>query len=257
MANIIFYFSATGNSYSVAKSLAERISDTVLAPLLKAKEYKTMEYGIIGIVMPVYYTHAPDVALKALSDIEFQSSKQIFAVTTYGASWGYALQDIRTALNNTNVILQEYKVKMPGNYILEYGAYPQPYQNHVLKRAEIQVRKIAECILNNEKTEHIKPNLLATLFRRRADKQRNLFSKLGSEFFVTENCCRCSQCVELCPVKNITISDSNVIWENKCTQCMACIQWCPQKAISHPLMKNNRLRYTHPNVVAKQIGGAI
>lgn len=254
MPNIIFYFSATGNSYLIAKSLQKKLGETILAPLLKAKEYKVTEYNIVGFVLPVYYTHIPEIALKALNDISLRNSQQTFALATYGLSWGYALQDIREALSDSDVILQEYKIKMPGNYILEYGAFPERYQERVLKKAERQMSRIADLILSNKKTEYIGPNLLARMFHRRSDKQKSLFAKIGSEFYAKEQCMHCYQCVKLCPTKNISFIDGNVIWGNKCTQCMACVQWCPQNAVSHPLMKKNRQRYTNPNVVVNQLG---
>lgn len=254
MSNIIFYFSGTGNSYSIAKGIQKEIGDTILAPLLKAEDYKVEEYSIVGFIFPVYYIHAPEIALKVINDMGLKEGQQVFAIATYGGSWGYALQDIREALSCKGVILQEYKIRMPGNYILEYGAFPKTYQSYILKKAEIQISKIAGFILENKATGYIEPNLIAKKFHSRADKQRSLFSEIGSGFFAKEQCAHCYQCVKLCPTKNITISEGNLTWGSKCAQCMACIQWCPQKAVSHPLVKKNRRHYTNPKVVVNQSG---
>lgn len=254
MSNIIFYFSGTGNSYSIAKGIQKEIGGTILAPLLKAKDYKAAEYNIVGFVFPVYYIHVPEIALRAIKGISLRKGQQVFAIATYGGSWGYALQDIREALSDKDVILQEYKIRMPGNYILEYGAFPRAYQEYILKKAEIQINKIAGSILENKTTGYIEPNLIARISHSRADKQRSLFGELGSEFYAKDQCVHCYQCMKLCPTKNITISEGNLIWGSKCSQCMACIQWCPQSAVSHPLVKKNRRYYTNPNVVVNQSG---
>ena len=254
MSNIIFYFSGTGNSYSIAKGIQKEIGDTILAPLLKAKDYKAAEYNIVGFVFPVYYVHVPEIALSAIKGLSLGKGQQVFAIATYAGSWGYALQDIREALSDKDVILQEYKIKTPGNYILEYGAFPRAYQEYILKKVDTQISKIAGLILDNKKTGYIEPNLIARIFHSKSDKQRNLFSEIGSDFYAKEQCVHCYQCVKLCPTNNITISDGNLIWGSKCAQCMACIQWCPQNAVSHPLMKENRRYYTNPNVIINKSG---
>jgi len=254
MSNVIFYFSGTGDSYSIAKGIQKKIGDTILAPLLKAKDYKVEEYNIVGFIFPVYYVHVPQIALSAINDISLRKGQQVFAIAAYGGSWGYALQDIREALSGKEVILQEYKIRTPGNYILEYGALPKTYQEYILKKAEKQINKISGFILEAKKTGYIKPNLIARIFHSRSNKQRSLFGEIGSKFYAKEQCVHCYQCVKLCPTKNITISNGNLIWGNKCAQCMACIQWCPQNAVSHPLMKKDRRHYTNPNVVVNQSG---
>ncbi|MGI6050277.1 MAG: EFR1 family ferrodoxin [Acetivibrionales bacterium] len=254
MSNIIFYFSGTGNSYSIAKGIQKEIGDTIVVPLLKAEDYKAAEYNIVGFIVPVYYLHVPEIALKAIKRISLRKDQQVFAVADYGGTLGYALQDIREALADEDVILQEYKIRMPGNYILEYGAFPKAYQEKILKKAQIQISKIAGSILENKSTGYIEPNLIAKLFHSRSKKQMSLFGEIGSELYTKEQCVHCYQCVKLCPTKNITIGEGNLIWGSKCVQCMACIQWCPQKAVSHPLMKKNRRYYTNPNVVVNQSG---
>ena len=100
MSNVIFYFSGTGNSYSIAKGIQKEIGDTILAPLLKAKDYKVAEYNMVGFVFPVYYTHAPEIALKAIKGISLRNGQQVFAIAAYAGSLGYALQDIREALSD-------------------------------------------------------------------------------------------------------------------------------------------------------------
>ena len=122
-----------------------------------------------------------------------------------------------------------------------------------MHKVEKKINEIATKIIKKSKTENIKPNLLARLSKRNADKQRKLFKELGSKFYCLEQCSLCSQCVNICPVDNIIILDNKVFWGSKCEQCMACIQWCPQKAITHPALKKKRQRYTHPNVSVQQL----
>lgn len=255
MSKIIFYFSGTGNSYAVSALIAEKIGGAILASILNTNNYKIENYYVVGFVFPVYYTHAPEVVIRALSNIKLHSIQQVFLVAVYGGSWGYALQDARKALGKNKVNLQEYKVRMPANYILEYGALPACCQRHIFLKAEKSIREIITQIVENSMTEHIKPNFLARLAKGNAEKQKNLFGKLGSKFYSLKQCSLCGQCVKICPVDNIAIRDNKVIWGSQCEQCMACIQWCPQNAIAHPMLKKRRKRYTHPNVSARHLGG--
>lgn len=252
MRNIIFYFTGTGNSYFVAKSIAEKMGNTQVAPLLKASEFEIEKYRTIGFVFPVYYIHAPEIVLRKVMAIPFTANQNVFVIATSGGSWGYALEDVRSVIAD-DINLQEYYVKMPGNYILEYGALTKFLQKQIFKKAEKQIDYIARAIQNSTYRIYVKPNIIAKLAKNIADKKIKSFPELGEAFFATSNCTLCMQCVQLCPVDNITRKGERLVWQDKCIQCMSCIQWCPQNAISHPLMKNGRKRYTHPNVSAKQV----
>lgn len=252
MRNIIFYFTGTGNSYFVAKSIAEKMGNTQVTPLLKASEFEIEKYSTIGFVFPVYYIHAPEIVIRKIKAIPLTSNQNVFAIATRGGSWGYALEDVRSVIAD-GINLQEYHIKMPGNYILEYGALTKFLQKQIFKGAEKQIDFIASSIQINTHTIYVKPNLIAKLAKNIADKKIKSFPELGEAFFSTSDCTLCMQCVQLCPVDNITKKEEQLVWQDKCIQCMSCIQWCPQNAISHPLMKNSRKRYTHPDVSLKPV----
>ncbi|WP_310602688.1 EFR1 family ferrodoxin [Anaerosporobacter sp.] len=253
MAKIIFYFSGTGNSYAISKSLAEKLGETVLSPIIYANDFTLEDYHVVGFVFPVYYTHAPKIVLKILDSIKLKKEQQVFLVASFGASWGYALQDARSALEKYNINLQEYKVQMPGNYILEYGGLPAWYQRHILSKMNKSISNIATHIDDNAVTKQIKPNLLARLAKQRAVTQINNFAALGSQFYCLNQCNLCKLCITICPVNNISILENRLVWGNRCEQCMACIQWCPQHTITHPSLRKKRKRYTHPDVSILQL----
>ncbi|AMP20680.1 hypothetical protein AZF37_05355 [endosymbiont 'TC1' of Trimyema compressum] len=145
MKNIIFYFSGTGNSYFVARAIALKLGNTVVNPLLKANDFNIGEYTTVGFVFPVYYIHAPEIVIRMISMIPLTYSQKVFAVATRGGSWRYALADIRAALAD-NICLQEYHVKMPGNYILEYSAFTRYLQKQIFKKSEKQIGSMVASI---------------------------------------------------------------------------------------------------------------
>ena len=45
-------------------------------------------------------------------------------------------------------------------------------------------------------------------------------------------CVGCGNCVQVCPMKNLTIENGAVSPHGKCTMCYRCVSLCPQKAIT-------------------------
>lgn len=254
MSKIIFYFSGTGNSYAVANKVADGLGETELISIINIEDITIEKYSMIGFVFPVYYIHAPEIVIRKLNNFKFNSSQQIFIIITHGASWGYALSDVKSRLAIVdNKTIQEFRVNMPGNYILEYGAIPQFYQKIILRKADKKIKQIVNFIIHNKPTKPITPNLLARIFKRNGDGKTQVFHDLGKCFYTKSNCRHCGVCEKICPVKNIEITDGKLIWGSKCQHCMACIQWCPHNAIAHPALNNKRKRYTHPDISLQQL----
>lgn len=254
MPRIIFYFSGTGNSYAVANKVAEGLGETELVPIIKIKDFAIEKYSMIGLVFPVYYIHAPEIVVHLLDNVNFNPSQRVFIIITHGASWGYALSDVKSRIAFVdNKAIQEFRVNMPGNHILEYGAIPQFYQKIILSKADKKINQIVNAIIHNKSTKPITPNLLARLFKRNGDGKTQVFHDSGKEFYAQSNCQHCGVCEKICPVKNIEISNGIIIWGGQCQHCMACIQWCPHNAIAHPALNNKRKRYTHPNISLQQL----
>lgn len=61
------------------------------------------------------------------------------------------------------------------------------------------------------------------------NKTRNYSDKLKIN---SEKCIGCGKCVQLCPMKNISVRDNKAKAGNRCTMCYRCISKCPEKAIT-------------------------
>lgn len=255
--NIIFYFSGTGNSLSVSKYISEGIENAKIDSIINIKEYNIEEYSKVGFIFPVHYTHAPNFIVSLLKDISLRELQHVFIIATFSGSRGYATRDVYKALlhNNKQAFIQEFIVHMPGNYILEYGAFPIWYQNIILKKAEKRLKEILNSIINKFPTEPIKPNLISRIYKKKGIEKPKEFSKIGKQFYTNKNCTLCGMCKGICPTQNIVFENNKVIWNEKCSQCMACIQWCPNKAIEHPMMKKLRKQYTNPFIKIEDMRG--
>lgn len=251
MKTIIFYFSGTGNNLSIAKKIAEQLEETTLTSIRKAKNIPLDQYGRIGVIFPVYYFHSPGIVVDILKSMEYKNHQKVFLIASFGASRGYALSDLYQILSKKVSFIQAFPIKMPGNYILEYGAFPLFLQKSILKHAENKIQRIAEDIKQERTVLNLSPNLIARLFKNAGDGKDESFQKLGQQFYAGDTCSHCGICSRLCPVNNIKTEGNKIKWGEHCQQCMACIQWCPNNAIMHPKYRKNRKRYVNPNVSIK------
>lgn len=256
MNNVIFYFSGTGNNLAVASHIAKSLKDTEIIHVLKLEETlkNKSTYERIGFVFPVYYLHMPRVMKEIISKAQFKSDQYIFGVIAHGGSRGMAMGDLRKEINQQGGKLSgEFRVRMPGNYIVEYGAFPRAICNFLYKREERKILKISLKIKRKDPTDIMKPGIIAKLFHDNAIKQSSNFKMKDREFKVNDKCLHCKVCKNVCSVNNIDFPGDKPRWKNNCEQCMACIQWCPAKAIEYSNKTRKRKQYSHPEIKANDI----
>ncbi|EKQ53564.1 MULTISPECIES: EFR1 family ferrodoxin [unclassified Clostridium] len=251
MKNVIFYFSGTGNSFVVASHIGTMLNDTEVIHITNLEN--TFRSGIvyerIGFVFPVYYNHMPNIMKEFLGKGQYKPEQYIFGVSTYGGSSGMAMKDLREVINKCGGRLSaEFGIRMPGNYIVNYGAFPKLICDFIYKREEKIILKISSEIERKESTDNIDPSFISKLLDEKVIDKINNFKNEDKKFNVNDKCTNCKICKNICPVKNIEIVEDKPLWKNNCEQCMACIQWCPTQAINYSNKTQNRKRYTHPKV---------
>jgi len=81
----IYYFSGTGNSFAVARDIANKIGGKLIPIILLIKNEKIeTEADVIGFVFPIYDFKPPVIVRKFIEKLRNIDSKYIFAVCTYG-----------------------------------------------------------------------------------------------------------------------------------------------------------------------------
>ena len=261
MAGVIFYFTGTGNSLAVANDLAAKAGDTKVMPIAGTTEenIKELPYDRIGIVFPVYYASIPSIVKQFIKKLRFDAAQYVYGVATYGGSCGMALAHLgRCVAGSGGTLNAGFSIKMPGNYIVEYGAMPMVIQNRLLKNEKAKVEQVAAAIRDKRTLAIPKGSVIWRLFESMTSNRMAKFGEMAANFHATEKCSGCGTCERICPAQNIRLShpDNRPGWGSACEQCMACIQWCPSKAIEYGNKTQQRKRYIHPEIeLADMIAG--
>ncbi len=277
----IFYFSGTGNSLWVAKTLSSCLSANLVS--ISSTIHETVVHtgaNTLCLVFPAYLAQRyglPGIVEDFVQKISDLNEKEVFAVCTCG---GWELVNALPTLKRLNRVLKNhgaknlrgaFSIKLPMNNL----DYPSPLINQnqeiMFQRAEEKTKAICNRILavKPEPYKWLKSmfNLMMkplyasiqTLYVRHLRKMAHLtkdtpvgyFNLIGhsdrSIRFLEDRCIGCSICAQVCPAKNIQMADGKPTWTHRCEMCLACDEWCPQKAIHH-WCKTPGKDYHHPQI---------
>lgn len=286
MKTIIYYFSGTGNSFSVARDIAEKIhGDLVSIPSVMNFDCIDIDADRVGIVFPSYIAPLVGVPLllerfvKKIRNIE---SQKIFAVCTCG---GYGcvnalpslvrLQKIVVECNGHEI--EKYSVRMPMNN-LEYDHIPIPIsrdQDKLIRASRNKIDAICQRIEHGKGTKHrlaksLFFHLMSPLYswmrnpimkdlRVKAKEPndskltfRELMPLTDRSIALDSSCIGCGKCARVCPAANIVITNGRPEFQHRCEVCFACDEWCPQNAIQH-WSRAKGVKYHHPDVTRPEV----
>jgi ferredoxin len=249
MKTTIYYFSATGNSYEIARKISEKIKESSIISMnnIPSNESIGGSEESIGFVFPVYFLGLPRIVKRFIEKLNILYGTYCFAIANYGGAALNTLGMLEEILNAKGLSLSyAEKIMMPGNYIVNYPSFSSEKINHLLEKSNSKINKISldikEKVLNSVKQK-------AVLLSKTANNI--IYKKVArwdNKFYSTEKCNNCGLCENICPVKNIKIENNHPVWLHHCERCTACIQWCPEEAIQYGKQTIGRKRYRHPEV---------
>jgi ferredoxin len=267
MVNIeIYYFSATGNSLFIAKSLSEKLGAklTPMAPLLKNETVKC-DAEVVGLVFPIYDFKLPPFVESFAEKLSGLDSKFVFAVATYGVLAQKSLKSLDKILQSHGGKLSAGAViHMPNNGII-VDPMTKKRQRKIQKTWAAKQERLFRSISKRQKgkietTNVFRHLILNGLFLAALPKLVSLMlyvRKHGGweslEFVSDEHCVGCGTCAEICPLDAITLVEKKPTWKDTCIHCFACINWCPHQAIQAGGFTVGKKRYHHPDIIVSDI----
>jgi flavodoxin/NAD-dependent dihydropyrimidine dehydrogenase PreA subunit len=254
---MVFYFSGTGNSFWVAKEIADTFEDSVISIADELNNpdndfnYNLKNEEKVFFVFPVH-SWGPAVLVKDfVKKIKFvnYNYNKIYCICVCGDNCGYTSKIMDKILRKNGItITKSYSVQMPNNYILMsgFGVDNENVKNNKLKQAPELIDKITADIKNSGNLEmytigdkpFLKSNIVYPLFKKFAIKR--------NKFHITKACISCGLCEKICPTKTIKLVNQKPQWGKKCVQCTACIHRCPAKAIEYGNITQTQGRYVNP-----------
>lgn len=283
---IVYYFSGTGNSFALAKEIAEKIGAELISIAKIVKEEKIhINAESICIVFPSYLaplSGLPIIVDRFVRKIDNMGDLTIIAVCNCG---GYESVNAHPSLNKLQQIVKscggelyaEYSLRLPMNN-LEYDHIPIPINRateDLVRKSKVEIDRICTCITKRKKTRYkvlkrlffhmMKPvykliqNAVIKELKVLADQPQDselLYSELipmtDKSINVDEKCNGCGICAKVCPVDNIKIVNQRPEFQHRCEMCFACDEWCPTMSIRHWSRKNG-VKYHHPEVTIKDM----
>lgn len=116
--NILFYFTGTGNSLAVAKSIANKLEDTILMPILDpdALSIINQQTERIGLVFPIHINSIPWLLEKFIERMQNLPHIYYFAIATHGGKPGMTELYLNKLFNKQQITLNAYfEIKMINN----------------------------------------------------------------------------------------------------------------------------------------------
>jgi ferredoxin len=251
----IFYFSGTGNSLAVSKSIAGKLGDTSLIPIASENALDKITCSQkIGLVFPIYVFGLPSIVTRFIKNLPISNDVYTFAIAVHGGMpCGTLKQAERLFTQNGKTLSAGFEVRMVDNCIQIAGAIAPEKQKIRFEEAERKIDEICNMIKMGKQEIYSGWPMVNWLFNKFYNGWIQKAAFLDKNFSVDSNCNRCSLCEKVCGVKNIKIDDALPKWQHHCEQCFACLQWCPQKAIQYGKHTSGRTRYHHPDINISEI----
>ena len=257
----VLYFTASGNSLHIAKSIVDSIGGELLSipRMIKEGSYEFTDEKI-GIVFPVYGHGVPSYVVDFLRKAKFNTN-YLFAVSTYGVYSGAVATHLTDIANESGHDFSYINtIQMVDNYLPTFDMKKEG-ANEGKKGEEERLETIKADIASSKKWI-IPENFLRKMVFNLLHSRKKPFSKkqlklhiygegIENYVYTDNNCTGCGLCASVCPVGNIEVDKENktIAFNDKCFGCFACLHNCPARNIHiRGEVSGDRFRNSHIKV---------
>ena len=240
----VFYFSASGNSMYVAKSLG---GEAVSIPSVMKKGSPEVRDDAVGIVCPVYFGDVPKMVRKFIQEAKIETD-YLFVLITYGFNPSSALQMADRRLKEAG-LHSDYisKILMVDNFVNEFevGAELKKKSSEKIDAQITAIRADLDARKKKPLGFSFSASVAGPVMRKLGVK--GIADDKAQSYLVNDNCVHCGICAKVCPADNITVNGSKPVFSNHCEVCYACVHNCPKNAI-HVKEEKSGLRFRNEHV---------
>ena len=252
--NKVFYFSGTGNSYCIAKTITGALDECEMIPInyYYNEDKVKVDADTIGIVFPVYFYNAPKAVKDFFKKLKIKDDTYVYLIATMGDTSGNAVANGISILKRQGIHVNAgFEVALPNNSIV-FSTKPEKIDK-LMEAGEDTIKNIIESIktrVNNKLSKNYLYNPIGFIVKSHCINNLG-FKKMKVD---KERCTSCGLCEKICPMNNIQVEGEKISFDNKCEMCFACIHRCPQKAIGYKKMKMDKdYQIVNPNVDVKDM----
>lgn len=252
---MIFCFSGTGNSLSIAHTLAAATNDEVCLLTFETEALVKLSEGErIGLIFPIYGWGLPNVVSAFVNRMRVVSSQApyIYMVCTCGDDIGRTDRLLRRRLRKRGLELSAaWSVIMPNTYtaLPGFDVDSQALAAKKLEESKLRISHIAalvgqyaivEADVRPGQFAWVKSYILGPLFR--------TFLTTDQRLHTDDRCVGCKCCEKVCPVKNIRADRAgHPQWMGHCTGCLACYHHCPTHSLQCGAFTKHKGQYQYPH----------
>lgn len=245
---LMLYFSGTGNSKYIANLFSKKIGAKCYSIEEKIDFKKEIQkQDTIAFCYPIYASNVPRIMREFVTkNIETLKNKKLIIFCTQLIFSGDGARIFTDLLPDGygEVIYAEH-FNMPNN-ICNSGIFPIKNGEKTKKYIKTAQKKINRICKDLEKGK---------IKKRGFNKVSNIIGKSQSGYWpkieeknkssvqVDNDCIKCGLCTKLCPMKNLNLTNNEIVQNNNCILCYRCVNACPKKAITVLIHKKPKVQY--------------